>query len=295
MTGQGGSYVGRFAPSPTGPLHFGSLVAALASFLDARHAGGRWLLRIEDIDPPRDIKSAPAAIIRQLTACGLAFDGDVLYQSTRIDAYEAALAQLVEAGLVFPCTCSRASVGSVYQGTCRHRRFEDQHPPYAVRVRVDDAVIEFTDRVAGHMRVHLGRDVGDFIVKRRDGYFAYQLAVVVDDTWQGVTHVVRGNDLLDSTPRQIYLRQKLGCPAANWCHVPVIVDDRGGKLSKQNRARPVDVARPLTVLRQALRALGQPVPDGAGGVNGVIRRAIEAWDPEAIPRARHIRFSDLDQ
>lgn len=292
MNGQG-DYTGRFAPSPTGPLHFGSLVAALAGFLDARHHGGRWLLRIEDLDPPRESASAPADIMAQLRACGLIWDGDVLYQSMRGDAYREALDRLEQAGLSYPCTCSRAEVDRVYSGKCRHNIFSDQHSAYAVRVRVDDAVITLNDRVAGTSEWRLARDVGDFIVKRRDGYFAYQLAVVVDDAFQGITHVVRGNDLLDSTPRQMYLAQCLGYAPITFCHVPVIVDAQGDKLSKQNRAAPVGTEAPLAILRQALTALGQGSITGAATVDALLATAIDAWDPSAIPRAAHIRLGDV--
>lgn len=294
MTRQDG-YTGRFAPSPTGPLHFGSLVAALASFLDARHAGGRWLLRIEDLDPPRESPTAPAAIIRQLKACGLDHDGEVVYQSQRLDAYEAAMARLTQAGLTFPCYCSRTSVGAVYNGKCRHRRFDTAPGDYSVRIRVDDRTISFEDRICGHQESQLSKDTGDFIIRRRDGLFAYQLAVVVDDAWQGITHVVRGNDLLDSTPRQIYLCQCLGLAIMAYAHVPVIVDAGGNKLSKQTHAAPVDTRSPVQLVRRALQSLGQPTQDGIKRLDTLLARAIESWDPATIPRVPSLRFTGRDR
>lgn len=263
-------------------------MAALASFLDARHAGGRWLLRIEDLDPPRETKSAPATIIRQLHACGLAFDGDVLYQSGRLDAYAAALRQLADSGLTYPCTCSRASIPPVYTGTCRHKRFVDQRGSYAVRVRVDETVIAFSDRVVGERRFDPGQDVGDFIIKRRDQYFAYQLAVVVDDAYQAITHVIRGNDLLKSTPRQLYLARCLDYSPITYGHVPVIVDRHGQKLSKQSGAKPIDTSAPKDILRLALNALGQTTQAEAGSVDALLRRAVDAWNIDAVPRSAEI-------
>ena len=291
MTSGESVYTGRFAPSPTGPLHFGSLVAALASFLDARHANGRWLLRIEDLDPPRESKAAPAIIMAQLKACELHWDDDVLYQSSRIEAFEEALLRLD--GLTYPCTCSRSSVSGVYSGRCRGNQFEDTQAPYAIRIRTEEAVVTISDRIAGQQTWHLERDVGDFIIKRRDGLFAYQLAVVVDDAFQGVTDVVRGNDLLDSTPKQVYLRRCLGYPEVAYCHVPVIVDDRGQKFSKQNRAAPIASGQALPVLRKALLALGQPTFPEVSTVPELVESAIKAWNPAAIPHTRNVRYAGL--
>jgi len=287
------AYVGRFAPSPTGPLHFGSLVAALASFLDARHYGGRWLLRIEDLDPPRESKAAPGQIVAQLEAFGLSWDGEILYQSHRIEAYESALARLTAAGLTYPCTCSRQSIDGVYSGHCRARTFDGVDAEFAVRVRVPDSRLRMVDRVCGTLDWHLGRDVGDFIVKRKDKLFAYQLAVVVDDAFQGVTDVVRGSDLLDSTPRQMYLAQCLGFPAMRYCHFPVVVGHDGQKLSKQTRAPAVATTEPLPVLRKALKALGQPACEDASDVARLIAAAVANWDPGRIPRIDGIPYASL--
>lgn len=277
-------YVGRFAPSPTGPLHFGSLVAALASFLDARHEGGRWLLRIEDLDPPRESLDAPARIIEQLKAFGMAWDGDILYQSRRLDAYAAALERLTAQGAVYPCVCSRKSFIGVYPGRCRGRAFADVHEDYAVRLRVAEGTVRISDRIAGVKSWRLDEDVGDFVVKRKDGLFAYQLAVVVDDAFQGVTDVVRGSDLLDSTPRQVCLARELGIPAVRYAHFPVITDSDGTKLSKQTHAAPVDTADPLPLLQHALRALGQPERP-AKSVSEAIAAAVDNWDIARVPDA----------
>ncbi|MGE0080848.1 MAG: tRNA glutamyl-Q(34) synthetase GluQRS [Thiohalomonadaceae bacterium] len=254
-------YVGRFAPSPTGPLHFGSLVAATGSFLRARAMGGRWLVRVEDIDPPREVPGAADAILRALEAFGLEWDGPVLYQSSRLDAYREALDALLTGGLAFACTCSRKDIAQlagpsgVYPGTCRRRRGLPR-AAHAIRVAVGETVVEFDDLLQGPQRQDLAREVGDFVVRRADGLFAYQLAVVVDDAFQGVTEVVRGADLLDSTPRQIHLQRLLGLPTPGYLHLPVAVDAAGQKLSKQTHAAPLDPARPLPAIAQALRFLG---------------------------------------
>lgn len=254
-------YVGRFAPSPTGPLHFGSLVAAAGSFLRARTMGGRWLVRIEDIDPPREVPGATDAILHALEAFGLEWDGPVLYQSHHLEVYQEALDSLLRRGLAFPCTCSRKDIAQtagpsgVYPGTCRNRR-SLPHGPHAIRIMVGDKVVEFEDLLQGPQRQDLARDVGDFVVRRADGFFAYQLAVVVDDAFQGVTEVVRGADLLDSTPRQIHLQHLLGLPTPDYLHLPVAVDAAGDKLSKQTHAPPLDPAQPLPAILKALRFLG---------------------------------------
>lgn len=287
----GRKYVGRFAPSPTGPLHFGSLVAALASFLDARHNGGMWLLRIEDLDPPRESAEAPAQIIAQLQALGLEWDGDILYQSGRLAAYRRALDELTEAGLTYPCTCSRRDVGPIYDGICRGKSF-DMAEPYAIRFLVGDAEVRLEDRILGPRSWHLDKDVGDFIIRRKDGLLAYQLAVVVDDAFQQVSHVVRGNDLLDSTPKQIALFRSLGYATPSFAHLPVIVDDKGFKLSKQAGAQPIDTSEPVPLLRRALSALGQ-APAGDGKLSTVLDRAITGWNIDRIGTRASIALSSL--
>jgi glutamyl-Q tRNA(Asp) synthetase len=275
-------YRGRFAPSPTGPLHFGSLVAALGSWLDARHHDGEWLIRIEDVDRPREVPGAAADQLRTLGAFGLAADAEPVRQSERGELYAAALHQLEAAGEVFRCSCSRtelAAAGGV------HRRCV--HPPQrraAVRLRVPDLVIAFDDRAAGRVSQSLAADVGDFVLRRADGLWAYQLAVVVDDDAQGITDVVRGADLLDSTPRQIYLQQRLAVPTPRYLHLPLILDADGRKLGKRTAAIAVDAADPLPALRLAWSALGQPpaAVSAAMGVAAFLRCARDAFDPARV-------------
>lgn len=277
-------YVGRFAPSPTGPLHFGSLVAALASYLEARSAKGKWLLRMEDLDRPREQPGAADAILRALDALGLHWDGAVEYQSRRSAFYRDALARLEEH--TYPCGCTRSEIADsalaidgarVYGGSCR-RGLPPGKTARAIRIRAEGQ-IGFVDRVQGSQAQQLERDVGDFVLWRADGQFAYQLAVVVDDARQGVTDVVRGADLLDSTARQIYLQQRLGYPAPRYLHVPVAVNAAGEKLSKQTGAEPVDASRRGEALHRAFAFLGQaPTDDLAEG----LRR----WDPSRIPSRR---------
>ena len=265
----GHAYVGRFAPSPTGPLHAGSLVAALASWLDARAHGGRWLLRIEDLDAPREVPGTAAGIIDTLRAFGLHWDGDVMVQSTRHAAYEAAFEHLVEQGVLYPCACTRREIADsvshqrqhafgrelVYPGTCR-AGLAPGREARAWRLRVPDQRICFTDAVGGPQAQNLATEVGDFVLRRADGQWAYQLAVVVDDGAQGVTHVVRGADLIDSTVRQIHLCRLLGLPTPHYMHVPVVTNSQGEKLSKQTRALAIDASARDAALRDAWRHLG---------------------------------------
>lgn len=278
------NYIGRFAPSPTGPLHLGSLVAALASFLDARKNNGTWLLRIEDLDPPRESSQAPGAIIDQLIAHNLQWDGDVLYQSTRHSAYSTALQQLQQSGLAYPCDCTRNKTPNVYQGTCRHKASGQVGKPHAHRLRINTPVIDVEDGVLGPKRWQLGDEMGDFIIKRKDGLFAYQLAVVVDDAFQHISHVVRGADLLDSTPRQVYLAQKLHLRIPHFVHFPVILGDDGDKLSKQTHATPVSNHKAVSNLQQSLGFLGQKVPHAETDIGILIESAIANWNLDAIPK-----------
>jgi glutamyl-Q tRNA(Asp) synthetase len=280
------TYRGRFAPSPTGPLHAGSLVAALASWLDARAAGGIWIVRVEDLDPPREVSGASATILRQLAGCGLESDEPVLFQSTRHEAYEAAFDALARRGLVYGCACSRKDIdeataarpgwpSGVYPGTCAGAGVP-AHAARAWRMRVPDETVVFHDRAAGPVRQNLAREVGDFVVRRADGLWAYQLAVVVDDGDQRITDVVRGADLLDNTPRQIHLQRALGLPPLRYLHVPLVVNERGEKLSKQTLAAPLDATSPLAELERAARHLGLP-PLGADDVAAFLRAATSAW------------------
>jgi len=279
-------YRGRFAPSPTGPLHLGSLITALASFLDARHCGGQWLVRMEDLDPPREESGAAASILHSLQCHGLFWDEDVLYQNTRAADYAIALNELARAGLLFPCDCSRAILApdGACRGHCRARH-ADISSPHAMRITVKrDCRIEFTDLLQGPQFCALGESLTDFVLRRKDGLYAYQLAVVVDDAAQGITHIVRGSDLLDSAPRQIFLQQLLSYPIPRYCHVPVITTRQGQKFSKQNRAPAlVDNDAPQN-LRRALRFLQQREPPAAlTTAPQVLAHAIEYWDLSLVP------------
>jgi len=293
-------YRGRFAPSPTGPLHFGSLVAALGSCLDARTQGGEWLVRMEDIDTPRNVPGAADDILRTLEAFGFEWDGAVAYQSRRHAAYGEALASLREAGKVYGCACSRREIadsallpaidgGMVYSGTCR-AGLAAGRLARAWRLRVDASELVFDDRLQGRIAQVLERDVGDFVLLRADGLFAYQLAVVVDDAWQEITDVVRGADLLASTPRQIWLQRCLGHATPGYAHLPVAANPAGEKLSKQTKAAPLKVADAPGELLAALRFLGQPAPTelAAAAVRDVWAWALENWSFAAVPRQRSI-------
>lgn len=292
-------YRGRFAPSPTGALHFGSLVAAVGSFLEARTRGGAWLLRMEDLDRPREQPGARDAILRALDACGLAWDGPVATQSERGEAYHAALHRLTHAGAAFPCACSRREIadsavagieGPVYPGTCRDGLPHGRRPRALRVLTAGAAPIAFTDALQGDVRQDVAADVGDFVIYRADRIVAYQLAVVVDDALQGITDVVRGADLLHSTPRQILLQRLLGLPTPRYVHLPVAVNAAGEKLSKQARAAALDPARPVAALARAMRFLGHPPPAGLedASVGTFWQWALDAWRLERVPRAASI-------
>ena len=291
-------YVGRFAPSPTGPLHAGSLVAALASWLDARAHGGLWLVRLEDTDTSRCVPGAEHEILRQLAALGLMPDAPPWRQSTRGAAYAAALQRLVDAGLAYPCGCSRREIDDalaaagrrpprhgerVYPGTCRPERGGLKgKPARAWRLAVGGAyapvVVRWHDRRLGEQQQNVTAEVGDFVLKRADGPWAYQLAVVVDDAEQGITDVVRGEDLADNTPRQIVLQRLLGLPTPRYLHTPLVLDARGEKLSKQTGAVALDVTSPLAPLRAAaaVLGLGDPAPAACDGADW-LAAAVAAW------------------
>jgi glutamyl-Q tRNA(Asp) synthetase len=292
------SYRGRFAPSPTGPLHFGSLVAACASFLQARANGGEWLVRIEDLDPPREIPGAADQILRSLEAFGLTWDGEVTYQSRRADAYMDALDELRRLGALYPCSCSRKEIadssitgidGPIYPGTCREGLTLGR-TGRALRVRTDDAVLGFDDAWQGRVERNLARDYGDFVVRRAAGLFAYQIAVVVDDAEQGITEIVRGSDLLESTPRQLHLQRLLGLPTPAYAHCAVAVNARGEKLSKQTFAAPVSPAEPLPQLAGALAFLGHQLPAeiAESSIEELWRWAVANWNADAVPRERAV-------
>ena len=279
-------YRGRFAPSPSGPLHAGSLLAALGSWLLARQADGEWLLRIEDIDPPREVAGAAASQLAALAAFGLRHDGVIEYQSRRGHLYQAALERLLAADLAFECHCSRsdlAATGGIHRRCVAGAR----RPDPAIRLRVPDAcAIDFDDRVHGRVTQTIDTEVGDFVLRRADGLWAYQLAVVVDDAEQDITDVVRGADLLDSTPRQILLQRTLGLPTPRYAHLPLLLDADGRKLSKSCAARPIDPADPLPALQAAWAALGQP-PLAATALHasgGFLDAAIRAFRLDHVPR-----------
>jgi glutamyl-Q tRNA(Asp) synthetase len=291
-------YRGRFAPSPTGPLHFGSLVAAAGSFLEARCRGGEWLVRMEDLDPPRVVRGAADDILRALEALGLAWDGAVEWQSRRAEIYRAALERLRETGLLYTCACSRREVadsavagieGFVYPGTCRGG-LPPGREPRALRINTAGQAVHFDDALQGKVGQRLDTEIGDFIVYRADRVFAYQLAVVVDDACQEITHVVRGADLLASTPRQIWLQRLLGYPTPEYLHLPVAVNAAGEKLSKQTGAAPVLAADPLPPLMAALGFLGHPPPPdlARSTARDLWAWAVENWDTRRLPRERAI-------
>ena len=281
-----GGYTGRVAPSPTGALHAGSLVAALASWLDARAHGGRWLVRIEDIDTPRCVPGADEVILTQLAACGLVPDEAPLWQSERTAWYEQALASLVAAGLAYPCGCSRSAIDSanaargvnrprngerVYPGTCRDGLHGTGPAAWRMRTQAAPALSRWQDRRLGEQTQDLHTQVGDFVLRRADGLFTYQLAVVVDDAAQGISHVVRGEDLADNAARQRWLQDALGLPVPQYLHTPLVMGRNGEKLSKQNGAQPIDTSAPLAALNAAAAVLGLP------GHGGTIGDALAAW------------------
>ncbi|MDD5393922.1 MAG: tRNA glutamyl-Q(34) synthetase GluQRS [Thiothrix sp.] len=274
--------IGRFAPSPTGPLHFGSLVAATASYLAARRAGGEWLLRIEDLDKPREQTGAADTIIQTLADFGFVWDGDILYQSQRLPAYQEALANLKPN--TYPCTCSRKRFGACYPGTCRDKPLSNPAQQHSIRLRTHDQPICFTDQIYGKYCQRLESVLGDFVILRADGIFAYQLAVVVDDAFQGVNQIVRGADLLDNTPRHLYLQQLLGFPQPSYAHVPLVIDQQGQKLSKQNLAPAVSTEKRLDTLVAALRFLGQTCPDASDldTLNAFWDWAIAHWNMASV-------------
>ena len=293
-------YRGRFAPSPTGPLHFGSLVAAVGSYLDARAHGGEWLVRIEDVDAPRSVPGAADGILHTLEGFGFGWDGEVVIQSQRLDLYHAALVRLQLSGDVYPCACSRSEIaaishrtsvdgGLLYPGTCRNGLAEGK-AARAWRLRVPNQKFRFEDRIQGASHQNLERDVGDFILLRADGQYAYQLAVVIDDALQGVNAVVRGVDLIDSTARQTWLQQRLGLPTPSYAHLPVVVNASGEKLSKQTLAAAVTPTQGSPILASALGFLGHTVPTElrSAPIADFWHWAITSWSIDKVPKVRGI-------
>ena len=289
------SYIGRFAPSPTGLLHIGSLLTALASYADARAHGGRWLVRMEDLDPPREMAGAADDILRTLEAFGFEWDGGVAYQSRRYDLYHEALGRLKAKGLVYPCDCSRkdwqavaraGADGFVYNGCCAGLDPQRAlHKTPAWRVRVPDEIIGFDDAVVGHYAQNLAHDIGDFVLLRADGFWAYQLAVVADDAAQGITHIVRGQDLLVSTPRQLWLQRALGAPEPHYAHLPLLVNGAGQKWSKQTLAPALDLGAREILLRQVMAYLQLPAAPEVGRPQDLLAWAVRHWDMAKVPKA----------
>lgn len=289
-------YIGRFAPSPTGLLHIGSLLTAVASYADARAHQGKWLVRIEDLDPPREMPDAAADILRTLEAFGFEWDGEVAYQSCRYDLYQDTLDRLKAAGLVYPCYCSRkdwqaaatqGADGFVYNGRCRNpqQRPNTQNKTPAWRIQVPDRVIGFSDGIVGKYAQNLAHDIGDFVLLRADGYWAYQLAVVADDADQGITHIVRGQDLLVSTPRQIYLQQCLGVPTPSYAHLPLLTNSQGQKWSKQTLAPALDLNQKEQLLRQVLTYLNLPDAPAVNRPQELLDWAVAHWQMDKIPKS----------
>lgn len=287
------NYRGRFAPSPTGPLHFGSLVAAVGSYLDAKFHQGKWLVRIEDVDSQREVAGAAREILYTLERLGMEWDDEVIYQSQRSEIYHEALNALSKQGLIYPCICSRKEIsdssiiglsGPIYPGTCLKNSVSLKNA-HALRIQTNDDSIQFEDILKGAYSQKLRSDMGDFVLRRADGIYAYQLAVVVDDAAQNITHVVRGADLVDSTPRQIFLQQLLDYPIPQYLHLPVVTNGRGEKLSKQTNAAPVNISNALTQLVDALHFLGQkpPVEILEGDISSFWQWAKQNWRWNLIP------------
>ncbi len=277
-------YCGRFAPSPTGPLHFGSLLAAFASWLDARAHGGDWLVRIEDVDRHREVPGAADAQLQALSGFGLLPDRPPVRQSERGERYQTALAQLDRAGEIFRCSCSRSQL--TLAGGIHTRCVQPPTASAAIRLRIPERRVAFVDRCVGEYAQQLRAEVGDVVLRRADGLWAYQLAVVVDDADQCVTDVVRGVDLLDSTPRQIHLQQRLGLPTPRYLHIPLVLDSDGRKLSKSSQALAIDPAAPVPALRTAWSALGQPAAalPRSTSLPDLLTAAVNAFDARLIGR-----------
>jgi len=290
--------IGRFAPSPTGPLHFGSLLAALASYLEAKKSQGKWLVRMEDLDKPREMKGAAEEILRTLEAYGLYWDGEIVYQSKRTDLYQSALNQLNVEKQTYACSCSRKEIqdsatnsrigieGIIYPGTCREKHITKT--PHAIRVKTLDQNINFEDLIQGRITQNLAKEIGDFVIKRVDGLFAYQLSVVVDDYLQGITHIVRGADLLDSSTRQIYLQDLLGYQHIQYAHIPAAHNQQGEKLSKQTLAQAILAKDSSKNLYKALCFLGQmpPADLSAEKTEQILNWAMGNWDINKVPKQK---------
>lgn len=286
------SYIGRFAPSPTGPLHFGSLLTAVASYCDAKANHGKWLVRIEDTDIPRIYPNSETHILSCIDAFQFEPDAEIIFQKDRLTIYEQVLDQLKQQHAIYACQCTRKMLGSnhIYAGTCRDLNLD--FAEQAIRLKVDDLLICFEDRLQGRQCSNLKDDLGDFVLKRRDGIISYQLAVVVDDYLQGITHVVRGADLLDNTARQIWLGSILNYPSLSYMHLPLAMNDQGQKLSKQNLAQALDLSKASELLQQAILALGQPNVE-LNQPRIMLQQAVQQWDVNLIPKGIHLTGSYL--
>lgn len=286
------SYIGRFAPSPTGPLHFGSLLTAVASYCDAKANHGKWLVRIEDTDIPRIYPNSETHILSCIDAFEFEPDAEIIFQKDRLTIYEQVLDQLKQQHAIYACQCTRKMLGSnhIYAGTCRDLNLD--FAEQAIRLKVDDLLICFEDRLQGLQCSNLKDDLGDFVLKRRDGIISYQLAVVVDDYLQGITHVVRGADLLDNTARQIWLGSILNYPSLSYMHLPLAMNGQGQKLSKQNLAQALDVSKASELLQQALLALGQPNVE-LNQPRIMLQQAVQQWNVNLIPKGIHLTGSYL--
>ena len=294
------NYRGRFAPSPTGPLHFGSLVTAVGSYLEAKSRNGEWLVRIENQDKPREAPNASDQILRSLEVLGMEWDHKIIYQYNRNETYENVLSLLNNLGLTYSCVCTRKEIadssisgvsGQIYPGTCRNNGYNKDRSG-SIRIRTNNNIIEFTDTLYGHISQKIENEIGDFILRRSDKIYSYQLAVVVDDAAQNITNIVRGADLLDSTPRQIYLQQALGYTIPAYMHLPVVMNKQGMKLSKQNKAAYIDLSSPIKQLIKAINFLGQepPIDLSESNISSFWEWAIQNWDPEKINIERALAY-----
>ncbi len=288
-------YKGRFAPSPTGPVHFGTLVAAVGSYLQAKKNHGEWIIRMEDVDITRKVEGSDADILHTLEAFGFEWQGDIIYQSKQTEYYQAALDKLMAQSLVFPCTCSRKQLAKadsdIYPGTCRNRQLPEKNE-HALRLLTEDTTVEFDDLVVGNISQNIKQQCGDFVIKRRDGLFAYQLAVVVDDALQDITEVVRGSDLLDSSPRQIYLQQLLAYTTPVYCHLPLAVDAGGNKISKSEGAAKVDIKNREKLICSVLEFLGQTPPADLSdcNLNDIWKWGADNWNIGQVPANKDIQL-----
>jgi len=287
------NYRGRFAPTPSGPLHFGSIVTALGSYLDAKSNKGKWFVRIDDIDQSRKKFNADKIILNQLKQLGLIWDEPVVYQTQQINLYEIALKNLKNLKCVFPCDCPRNKIKNlVYPGTCRNK-IAILNSNHSIRIRIDNSKISVADRLQGFYTQSIESEIGDFIIKRADGHFAYHLATVIDDNEQKITDIVRGFDLLDSTPRQVFLQKKLKYDEPNYLHLPIAIDSTGRKISKADKETTSVISSPTIVLVNVLRFLGHCPPDGIENTNTetILKWGIENWNVDLLPKKSKINYS----